>query len=144
MQNSLLARHQKLRHLCILRIAPFSSIGSKIDWKEKQAENTYEFRAVRKDGSIIWLEAFATLIEYNGKPAVQSMFLNIDKRKKAEEALKKSEEEYISLFANMMDGFAYCQMIFDEANKPVDFVYLQINDAFERITGLKRSLVGKG
>ena len=56
----------------------------------KEAENVYEFRAVRKDGSIIWLEAFATLIEYNGKPAVQSMFLNIDKRKKVEEALRRS------------------------------------------------------
>ena len=41
----------------------------------------------------------------------------------------------------MVDGFAYCQMIFDESNKPVDFVYLQINDAFEKITGLKRELV---
>lgn len=41
----------------------------------------------------------------------------------------------------MIDGFAYCQMIFDEAAKPVDFVYLQVNDAFEKITGLKRDLI---
>ena len=55
----------------------------------KQAENTYEFRAVRKDGSIVWMEAFATLIEYNGQPAVQAMFLNINERKKVEEACTK-------------------------------------------------------
>ena len=62
----------------------------------------------------------------------------------ADEALRKSQEEYSSLFANMIDGFAYCKMIFDENNKPVDFVYLQINDSFERITGLKReTVVGK-
>ena len=66
---------------------------------------------------------------------------NITERKKAEETLKKSEEEYSSLFSNMIDGFAYCQMIFDEKDEPVDFVYLQINDAFERITGLQRDLV---
>ena len=66
---------------------------------------------------------------------------NITERKKAEEALRKSEEEYSSLFSNMIDGFAYCQMIFDEKDEPVDFVYLQINDAFERITGLKREMV---
>ena len=41
----------------------------------------------------------------------------------------------------MMDGFAFCKMIFDEENKPIDFVYLEINDVFERITGLKRELV---
>ena len=110
----------------------------------KQAENTYEFRAVRKDGSIIWLEAFATLIEYNGQPAVQSMFLNIDKRKKVEDAFRKSEEEYSSLFANMIDGFAFCQMLFDTFGRPEDFVYLQINEAFERITGLKKDkVIGK-
>jgi PAS domain S-box-containing protein len=32
-------------------------------------------------------------------------------------------------------------MIFSDKVKPVDFVYLQINDAFEKITGLKRDLV---
>src|SRR5208283_1245357 len=67
--------------------------------------------------------------------------LNITERKKNEEALRKSEEEYSSLFANMIDGFAYCQMIFDEKGKPVDFVYLQINDSFERITCLKKDLI---
>ena len=66
---------------------------------------------------------------------------DINERKKAEEALRKSEDEYSSLFANMIDGFAYCQMIFDDAGKPTDFVYLQINDEFERITGLKRDVV---
>jgi PAS domain S-box-containing protein len=59
----------------------------------------------------------------------------------AEEKLRASEERYHSLFSNMMDGFAFCKMIFDEENKPVDFVYLEINSAFERITGLKRELV---
>jgi PAS domain S-box-containing protein len=44
----------------------------------------------------------------------------------------------------MLDGFAFCKMIFDEKGIPVDFEYLEINDAFERITGLKRGdVVGK-
>ena len=59
----------------------------------------------------------------------------------AEERLRASEEQYRSLFSNMIDGFALCKMIFDEENKPVDFVYLEINSAFEKITGLKRELV---
>ena len=66
---------------------------------------------------------------------------DITEQKKAEEALMKSEEELSSLFANMINGFAYCQMIFDNTGKPIDFVYLQINDAFEKIIGLKRDLV---
>src|SRR3990170_1034741 len=66
------------------------------------------------------------------------------KSKQAEQALKESEEKYHSLFANMLNGFAYCQMIFDEKDKPIDFVYLEVNDAFEKLTGLKKEdVIGK-
>ncbi|MDO8489313.1 MAG: ATP-binding protein [Candidatus Omnitrophota bacterium] len=61
--------------------------------------------------------------------------------KKSEQALIDSEARYRSLFENMQDGFAFCQMIFD-GQKPVDFIYLSANDAFERLTGLK-NVVGK-
>ena len=70
-----------------------------------------------------------------------AIFEDITDRKKAEEKLSASEHRYHSLFSNMMDGFAFCKMIYDEDNKPLDFVYLEINDAFERITGLKREAV---
>jgi PAS domain S-box-containing protein len=69
---------------------------------------------------------------------------NITEQKQAEEALKKSEEKYRSLFINMIDGFAHCQMIYDSTGKPVDFIYLDVNDAFERLTGLrKEKILGK-
>ena len=62
----------------------------------------------------------------------------------AEEKLRASEERYHSLFTHMIDGFAFCKMIFDQENKPLDFVYLEVNDNFEKITGLKKeSVVGK-
>jgi PAS domain S-box-containing protein len=68
----------------------------------------------------------------------------VTERKNAEEKLKASEERYHSLFSNMMDGFAFCKMIFDKDDKPIDFIYLEINGAFEQITGLKReSVIGK-
>src|SRR3990172_2807998 len=55
-----------------------------------------------------------------------------------------NKENYYSLFANMLDGFAYCKMIFDDEGKPVDFVYLEVNNAFEKLTGLKKeAVIGK-
>jgi PAS domain S-box-containing protein len=65
-----------------------------------------------------------------------------DRRLTAERALRESETRYRLLFKNMLDGFAYCRMVFDENERPVDFVYLDVNDAFERLTGL-RDVVGK-
>ena len=47
----------------------------------------------------------------------------------------EGEARYRSLFDNMLDGLAYCQMIFD-GDQPVDFVYLEVNRAFETLTGL--------
>src|SRR3990172_4772095 len=64
------------------------------------------------------------------------------KRKKAEAALREGEQRYRSLFENMLEGFAYCQMLFDDQDRPADFVYLAVNEAFARLTGLEH-VVGK-
>lgn len=68
--------------------------------------------------------------------------VDISDRKRAEEALQESERRYRSLFENMLDGFAYCKMLYDNQGSPVDFVYLNVNSAFERLTSL-RNVVGK-
>ena len=59
----------------------------------------------------------------------------------AEDLLRGSEELYRSLFDNMLNGFAYCQMLFCE-DQPQDFIYLAVNAAFTTLTGLK-NVVGK-
>ena len=53
-----------------------------------------------------------------------------------------SEAFYKSLFDNMTDGLAYCQMIFDVQEKPVDFIYKRVNKNFEKLMGLK-DVIGK-
>lgn len=50
-----------------------------------------------------------------------------------------SEEQFRLLFENMLNGFAYCKMIYDQQNNPVDFIYLEVNKAFEKLTGLKNT-----
>jgi len=55
---------------------------------------------------------------------------------------QESEDLYRSLLNHMLNGFCYCQLLFNEQGRPVDFVYLTVNDAFEARTGLK-NVVGK-
>ena len=49
------------------------------------------------------------------------------------------ENIYISLFENMLDGLAYCQMVFDNQEQPVDFIYVKVSKNFEDLTGLKNA-----
>jgi len=44
-------------------------------------------------------------------------------------------------FDTMLQGVAYCRMVFD-GDEPVDFVYMDVNPAFEALTGLK-GVVGR-
>ena len=55
-----------------------------------------------------------------------------------EEALRASEERYRSLFAGMTEGFALHEIVCDEHGQPCDYRFLEINPAFERLTGLKQ------
>lgn len=52
------------------------------------------------------------------------------------------EQMYRSLFENMLNGFACCRMLYDDEGRPNDFVYLTVNAAFEKQTGLK-NVVGR-
>ncbi|MCB2210321.1 PAS domain S-box protein [bacterium] len=55
----------------------------------------------------------------------------------AEEALAESEKKYRQLFENTLNGFALHEIILDEQGNPVDFRYLDINEAFESQTGIR-------
>lgn len=65
-------------------------------------------------------------------------------QERLEQALRESEERYRLLFKTMTEGFALHDIITDEQGRPSDYRFLEVNPAFERLTGLKRAdLVGR-
>jgi PAS domain S-box-containing protein len=60
-----------------------------------------------------------------------------DARAAAEAALIESETRYRSLFQGMTEGFALHQIVCNEQGTPCDYRFLDVNPAFERLTGLK-------
>ncbi len=62
----------------------------------------------------------------------------------AEEALRQSEEKYRLLFNEMLNGFSLHEIICDSSGHPVDYRFLEVNPAFERLTGLRaENLIGR-
>ena len=63
---------------------------------------------------------------------------------KTSTTLQESELRYRTLFNAMTEGFALHEIICDESGEPVDFRFLDVNPAFEQLTGLKRvDLIGR-
>ena len=50
-------------------------------------------------------------------------------------AQRNLERRYMTLFQNMTEGFAMHEIILDADNRPVDYRFLDMNPAFERLTG---------
>lgn len=63
-------------------------------------------------------------------------------RQEARVALQRSEHRYRTLFESMDEGFGICEMLFDTNGLPIDYRFLEINPAFETLTGWQQ-VVGK-
>ena len=56
------------------------------------AAASYEFRLIRRDGSVVWVETHAALVEWDGQPASLSWLTDISRRKAMEQELLRSKE----------------------------------------------------
>lgn len=132
---------------------PFFSASSKAIVMKKFAERmlgkdipAYDLEFIRKDGKKIIGRIRAAPIKDSKGKVIGDLVLTseVTELKEAEEKLKRSEEKYRSLFENMITGFAYHKIVVDKKGKPVDYIFLEINRAFEKLTGLKRKdIIGK-
>ena len=65
----------------------------------------YAFRAVDACGSVRWMEINTVVITWEGQPAILCFAGDVTERRKAEEALRLSEEKYRTLVETMNEGF---------------------------------------
>ncbi|MBD2261167.1 PAS domain S-box protein [Pseudanabaena sp. FACHB-2040] len=82
------------------------------------------------------------------KTAVQILLTELDRVNQQKEtqveqgevALCESEAKYRKLFESLDQGLCICEMLFDENDEPTDYRFLEVNAAFERLTGLEQAI----
>lgn len=114
----------------------------------------HRYRMRHKQGGWRWLNSKELVFRRNpdGSPRqIFGLIADVTDKVEAEEhlegqrkALADSEEKYRKLFENMLVGFAMHRVVEDDEGRPVDYVFLEANEAFGRMTGLDpKAIIGK-
>ena len=110
-------------------------------FKRRGSFRNFLNKYIHRDGRTVFLETSGfpivnergTFIGYRGSDR------DVTERIAAEKKLTDSEDKFRSLFENMSEGFAYHEMIYDDNGTAVDYIFIEVNEAFEHMTGLKGS-----
>lgn len=76
--------------------------------------------------------------------AVEVFRNNALEKVRLDKELHASEDRFRLLFTQMLEGFALHEIICDDKGNPVDYRFVEANQAFEKLTGLPaREIIGK-
>ncbi|HEJ84268.1 MAG TPA: PAS domain-containing sensor histidine kinase, partial [Desulfobacteraceae bacterium] len=102
-----------------------------------------EAEHLHHNGGKVWMEISATVLkDGDGKPiGFTGVSRDITERKRAEEALRRNDQELQWLFRSMFNAFVLFESVFDENGRFISYRFVRINDAYERITGVKNEEV---
>ncbi|NPU83235.1 MAG: PAS domain S-box protein [Syntrophaceae bacterium] len=75
----------------------------------EEAPNTYEFRIVNREGTLIWVYLSAVPMPWNGSPAVLYLVTDITERREAENDLRHSEMKFRALAESTSAGIFLIQ-----------------------------------
>lgn len=94
-----------------------------------------------KSGMIFPVEITANSIQLDNREVLLVSARDITERIKIEQVLVESEEKFRLLYTSMDQALALHEIHLDENGQPVDYVFLDVNDSYTRLFGVKRDMV---
>jgi PAS domain S-box-containing protein len=90
----------------------------------------------------LYLSGFFFLMAVLARNSGQDLEVGVSNRWAS--AFRNDREKLASLFANMTNGVLYGKIVMDDNGKPIDLIYLDMNDAYETVIGAKKeNFLGK-
>ncbi len=103
-----------------------------------------ELRLVASNGSLFWARLDAVSVQDGGQTVCRVAVSDISKIKELEDAWRSTADKYFGLFTEMLAGCALHEVIYDPAGAPVDYITLEVNNAYEAIMGVaKEDVIGR-
>ena len=135
----------ELRKLQIWQLRPAEQVeASKALFKQVRELGYVESKEsmfARPDGTVVPIECNAKMILLEQEQLVQAMVRDISERKRIEQAKQLSEERFHNLFNAMQEGFYLGEVLFDDADNPVTWKFLEVNSITLQMMGLAREVV---
>ncbi len=99
---------------------------------------------LRKDGTQFEAGVNSLPVWFRNQACIFITVRDISQPREAEARLAESENRYKALIASMPSGFAVYEMIYGPEGTPRDYRFIEVNAAFEQLTGLQAgTLLGK-
>ena len=87
-----------------------------------------------------WISVTAVPLFHVGETSPFQVYVTFDDITEQRQA----EQNYLTLFQEMLDGFALHEIICDGQGLPIDYRFLAVNPTFEKMTGLKAAnIIGR-
>ena len=113
---------------------------------QTESQQTCELKLQKKDRTAFYVKLDSTTVKdkANNLKQIRTALTDITEKWRARELVRVSEEKFRLIFNQMVSGSALTEVIFNKNGKPRDYRYLEVNPAFEHITGKKRrQVIGK-
>ena len=105
-------------------------------------EKTAEYRLRKADGTTLWVRSRGKAYSQpDGLIICFGCISEITEHERAEEALRRSEDKYHTLYNNMQEGVALHELVCDEMGQPVEYRIVDVNPKFESILDITRDKI---
>jgi len=123
---------------------PFGPLEPEIETflRTGESHETFERDLSTDTGTRSFFVEIKRLCDVSGKFTGMTVVLaDVSRLRRAEIEARENWDLYARLFNNMTAGVASHRIMVDDDGVPVDYVFVEVNEAFEKMTGLSRETV---